>query len=222
MRLQQSTSIITRLILASLLLSLATFSYISKAADKDRFEGWGKAGYNADEYKTGFIEKTHPDQPQVGFIRSLSPNKQDFGTIMRTAGISKQKGKRIQLWSKIKTQDADSAGAWFRVNGKSRTLAFDNMSERRIDGTSDWVEVSLVLDIPEEATSVSYGILLEGDGKVWFHEPKFRIVDLTVKTTERSKDELQQLQLERKTRYVKKQASGNTHAASVSTEVTKK
>ncbi len=80
-----------------------SFTALASNPSKSRFEGWGKAGNNADQYKTGFIEKTHPDQPQVGFIRSLAPNQQDFGTIMRTAGISQQKGQRIQLTSKIKT-----------------------------------------------------------------------------------------------------------------------
>lgn len=221
MRLNQLKSTITKLMLLSLFVS---FSAMAAKTGKHQFEDWGKAGYHADEYITGFIEKTHPEQPQVGFIRSLLPKKQDFGTIMRTAGISKQKGKRIQLWSKIKTQNADSAGAWFRINGKKRTLSFDNMSERRIEGTQDWTEVSLVLDIPEEATSVSYGILLEGEGKVWFHEPKFRIVDLTVQTTERSRSELKQLQLENKIRYASEQnkKSNKDETSSINSVVTKK
>lgn len=211
-------STITSLIVLSLLVS---FSAFSANPQKSRFEGWGKAGNNAEQYKTGFIEKTHPDQPQVGFIRSLSPNAKDFGTIMRTAGISQQKGKRIQLTSKIKTEGASSAGAWFRVNGQNRTLAFDNMSERRIEGTQGWTEVTLVLDIPEEATSVSYGILLEGSGKVWFHEPRFQLVDLTVQTTERSKEELQQLQLESQRRYAERQKQ-HSETSNVNTIVTKK
>lgn len=218
MRLKQLQSTLTTLMLLSLFVSL---SANATNPAKDKFKDWGKAGYNSDEYTTGFIEKTHPEQPQVGFIRSLQPNKQDFGTIMRTAGITQQKGKRIQLWSKLKTQDANSAGAWFRVNGKKRTLAFDNMSERRIEGTQDWVEVSLVLDIPEDATSVSYGILLEGEGKVWFQEPKFRVVDLTVKTTQRSKSELKQLQLENKIRYAN-QKNKKDNTSSTNTVVTKK
>ena len=99
------------------------------------------------------------------------------------------------------------------------------MSERRIEGTQDWTKVTLVLDIPEEATSVSYGILLEGSGKVWFHEPKFQIVDLTVKTTERSKTELQQLQLESEKRYAERQRNNQRKTndnGSVNTIVTKK
>lgn len=194
------------LVLLSLIICV---SALAANPQKSRFAGWGKAGYNPDQYKTGFIEKTHPEQPQVGFIRSLSPNKEDFGTIMRTAGISNHKGERIQLISYIKTEDATSAGAWFRVNGKNKTLAFDNMSERRIIGSKKWTQVTLVLDIPEEATSVSYGILLEGTGKVWFHEPRFKVVDQTVKTTERSKSELHQLQLEYEERLAKQKQQIN-------------
>ncbi len=170
--------------------------FSSVAAVSDPFTGWGKAGYNTDQYQTGFLEKLKDSGRQLGFIKSLEPSKRGFGTLMRTAGIEQFKGKRIELVSYIKTSNAKSAGAWFRVNGEKVTLAFDNMSDRRIRGTKDWQRVSLVLDIPAEAVSVSYGILLEGDGKVWFEQPAFAIVDLTVKTTERSRLKLEDLKME--------------------------
>ncbi|MCJ8275043.1 MAG: hypothetical protein MJK04_37280 [Psychrosphaera sp.] len=172
--------------------------FSSFAAVPDPFTGWGKAGYNTDQYQTGFLEKLKDSGRQLGFIKSLDPSKRGFGTLMRTAGIEQFKGKRIELVTYIKTSKARSAGAWFRVNGEKVTLAFDNMSDRRIRGTKDWQKVSLVLDIPEDAVSVSYGILLEGDGKVWFQKPTFDIVDLTVKTTERSRLKLDDLQMENK------------------------
>lgn len=172
--------------------------FSSVAAVSDPFTGWGKAGYNTDQYQTGFLEKLKDSGRQLGFIKSLDPSKRGFGTLMRTAGIEQFKGKRIELVSYIKTSNAKSAGAWFRVNGEKTTLAFDNMSDRRIHGTKDWQKVSLVLDIPVEAVSVSYGILLEGDGKVWFEQPTFGLVDLTVKITERSRLELDDLQMENK------------------------
>ena len=147
-------------------------------------------------YQTGFLEKLKTSGRQLGFIKSLNPSKRGFGTLMRTADIEAFRGKRIQLISYIKTVDAKSAGAWFRVNGEKKTLAFDNMSDRRIRGTHDWQEVSLVLDIPDDAKTVSYGIMLEGKGKVWFEQPEFEVVDLTVRTTERKRNRIRTLELE--------------------------
>jgi hypothetical protein len=160
-----------------------------------QFSGWGKAGYNTDQYQTGFLEKLKDSGRQLGFIKSLNPSKRGFGTLMRTAGIAEFRGKRIRLTSNIKTVNAKSAGAWFRVNGEKKTLAFDNMSDRRMVGTHDWERVSLVLDIPVDAESVSYGVMLEGDGKVWFEKPTFQVVDLTVRVTEHKKTPIGRLEV---------------------------
>jgi hypothetical protein len=168
----------------------------SKVDDVDPFSGWGKAGYNTDQYQTGFLEKLKTSGRQLGFIKSLNPSKRGFGTLMKTASVEAFHGRRIRLISYIKTVDAKSAGAWFRVNGEKKTLAFDNMSNRRIRGTHDWKQVSLVLDIPEGAKTVSYGVMLEGKGKVWFEQPEFEVVDYTVRTTERKRNQIRTLELE--------------------------
>src|SRR5690606_10812714 len=60
---------------------------------------------------------------------------------------------------------------------------FDNMEKRPIKGTSDWVKYEIVLFVPVEATSISYGVLLAGTGQVWFKGVKFEIVDDTVPET---------------------------------------
>lgn len=163
-------------------------------------KGWGKAGYNAHQYRTGFLDKQKEitQDNQVGFIQSLKPSLRSFATLMRTAGIEDYRGKRIQLTSYIKTSNAGSAGAWFRVNGKTQTLALDNMANRRLSGNKDWREVTLVLDIPTEAETVSYGVLLEGKGKVWFEVPVFHVVDETVAVTSRKRRAISPLAVQRK------------------------
>ena len=193
----------TKLLVGTLL--MVCCSVFAEGADdqvQTEFVGWGKAGYNPEQYQTGFLEKLPGSGRQIGFIKSLDPSKRGFGTLMRTAAIQEHRGKRIQLTSFIKTSNADSVAAWFRVNGKTKTLAFDNMSDRRIKGSKDWDRVNLVLDIPVEAESVSYGIMLEGKGKVWFETPTFQVVDQTVRTTNRKRHNIRTLELESKSLQV--------------------
>lgn len=190
------------------LLLLATLSTTANTFNRqqpDPFFGWSKAGFNTDQYHTGFLEKAKESERHLGFIKALQPSKRGFGTLMQTAGIEQYKGQRIQLTAYIKTAKAKSAGAWFRVNGEKKTLAFDNMNGRRLTGTNDWKKVTLVLDIPHEAESVSYGVLLEGKGQVWFEQPTFQIVNLTVRTTEQDKRELLQLQLQKQNLFATQQ-----------------
>ena len=58
------------------------------------------------------------------------------------------------------------------------------MQSRPIKGTTNWQKYDLVLDVPDDATGIFFGILLSGSGKVWLNDAKFEIVDITVPTTD--------------------------------------
>jgi hypothetical protein len=60
---------------------------------------------------------------------------------------------------------------------------FDNMSDRPILGDTDWLQYALVVDVPEESTSMNFGLFLIDVGKMWLDEVKFEIVDNTVPLT---------------------------------------
>jgi hypothetical protein len=50
-------------------------------------------------------------------------------------------------------------------------IRFDNMMTRKangaLKGTNGWTERSIVLEVPDEATSIHYGFFLQGYGRVW-------------------------------------------------------
>jgi hypothetical protein len=62
-------------------------------------------------------------------------------------------------------------------------LAFDNMQNRPIKGTTDWKQYESILDVPEEAANIAFGVLLSGAGKAWLNDVKFEIVGSQVPTT---------------------------------------
>lgn len=76
-------------------------------------------------------------------------------------------GKMIQLSGYIKTENVKDgfAGLWMRIDPE---IAFDNMAEREITGTTDWqkYEVTLNLD-PKKTEKIVIGGLLVGTGKMW-------------------------------------------------------
>jgi hypothetical protein len=96
-------------------------------------------------------------------------------------------GKRMRFSGWVKSETVASwAGLWMRVDGNgspSRTLAFDNMQSRGIKGTTDWTRYEVVLDVPDDAKAIAFGILLDGEGKVWLSDVKFESVSLSVPTT---------------------------------------
>jgi hypothetical protein len=47
------------------------------------------------------------------------------------------------------------------------------MQDRPISGTRDWYDVDIVLNVPPESESISFGILLQGTGTVWLDNVRF-------------------------------------------------
>lgn len=75
-------------------------------------------------------------------------------------------GKRVRLsaWVKGRGIAGPIAGLWMRVDGAGVVTAYDNMSNRPEHGTTDWHEVSIVLDVPSDALGIVIGAMLQGGG----------------------------------------------------------
>jgi hypothetical protein len=70
-----------------------------------------------------------------------------------------------------------------RVDKESKRVAFDNTHDRPSTDSSDWKKYDVVLDVPQDATGISSGVLLTGSG-VWLSGAKFEIVGPSVLTTD--------------------------------------
>lgn len=113
----------------------------------------------------------------------------EFGGVMQVASAEIYRGKRIRLSAPIKTADVQYwAGLWLRADGvDGRMLAFDNMhmSGRPVVGNRDWRNEYIVLDIPENANAISFGMYLVGSpGKAWLGPVHIEVVGLDVPRTQ--------------------------------------
>jgi hypothetical protein len=70
-----------------------------------------------------------------------------------------------------------------RVDKGTKSVAFDNMQDRPIKGTANWRKYDVVLDVPQDATGIFFGVLLSGSGTVWLSDAKFEIVGASVPAT---------------------------------------
>lgn len=93
------------------------------------------------------------------------------------------RGKRVRLTGWLRTVDVPASGLWARIDGDTHTLAFDNMSDRSVVGTTDWKMYSVVLDVPNDAKYIHLGALLIGRGQIWVDDLKFDVVANDVSTT---------------------------------------
>jgi AraC family transcriptional regulator len=72
-----------------------------------------------------------------------------------------------------------------RIDKGETAVGFDNMEQRAIHGTRPWTMYEVVLDVPADATGISFGALLSGAGEVWLNDVKFDVVGQEVHTTGR-------------------------------------
>ena len=87
-------------------------------------------------------------------------------------------GKRVRISGWIKTKDVLNwaAPTLVIVNRAGYIFAEDNMTDRPTRGTTDWKQIDVVTDIPDEPCLVSFAPILYGSGEVWFDDFQIEIV----------------------------------------------
>jgi hypothetical protein len=58
--------------------------------------------------------------------------------------------------------------------------AFYNSSDQPIKGSTAWQVRSVTLDVPEDGTTISFGVINSGSGQVWIDELSFEVVGKNV------------------------------------------
>ena len=149
-------------------------------------EGWFKAGSNPGKYEMGLDNQVYHDGKYSAFIQSSESEISGFGTLMQTCSAQGFLGKKVKMTGYMKSENVeDWAGLWLRVdsNDSKQPLSFDNMQDRPIKGTTDWTKCEIVLDVPENSSTLNFGALLSGTGKIWFDNLSFEVVSDSTEST---------------------------------------
>jgi hypothetical protein len=149
--------------------------------------GLANAGFETGELsKSGRVEGWHFEQHAGPASYEFTLDKEIFHGGSRSLkitnigaepyGVAQQKipvhglrGKEAILSAWIRTENADGTGAGLtiRMLNSGAILAYNFMSEALVEGTQDWKQYSISLQVPERATDIEVGIMLQGKGMVW-------------------------------------------------------
>ena len=154
-------------------------------SDGETPSGWIRAGKSPKFYRVGvdgglnaaWIES----KPElIDTIRG-----DDFCTLMQSVDARPYLGQRMRVSSQLRATQVDGGVTiWFRVDGPSGSLRFENLEryDRNgpIAGNTDWTERDIVLDVPPEATTLNYGFYLKGNGRGWARGFSLEAVDANV------------------------------------------
>jgi hypothetical protein len=147
-------------------------------------EGWLLAGSNPRGYEAGLDPQASYHGFPSAYLKAKQSATEGFGTLMQEFSAAQYAGKRVRLRASVKAEEvADWAGLWMRVDKGSAIVGFDNMMDRPIKGTTTWQDYEVILDVPQDATGIAFGVLLNKSGSVWLNSVKFESVGLDVPTT---------------------------------------
>jgi len=109
----------------------------------------------------------------------------DFGILSQPVRADNYRGKRVRLsaWVKGRALVGPIAGLWMRVDGAGVVTAYDNMQDRAESGTTDWHQVSIVLDVPVDALGIVIGAMRQGGGTLFIDDMKLETVGESVPST---------------------------------------
>jgi hypothetical protein len=147
--------------------------------------GWHLEGTKPADYEVNVDPQAVDNHHRATvLLRSKKPVVEGFGTMMQQFRADNYLGKRIRLRGSLKADEVQGwAGLWMRVNKGKLVVGFDNMQARAVRGTQGWQDYEIVLDVPSQATDISFGVLLNGSGSVWLSRVRFETVGYYVPTT---------------------------------------
>lgn len=126
--------------------------------------GMGKVANASPKYAAGVL-LDRDGGPIGATFQSLGATPGEFGVLMQSFPAERLIGERIRLQADVATHEVDGRAAlWCRIDAKGSSLAFDNMVDRPISGTTDNRQVGLELVVPDGAESIHFGLLLAGTG----------------------------------------------------------
>jgi hypothetical protein len=142
------------------------------------------AGSKPANYRTGVDTQVFRDGLPSAYLVSTLQDTSGFGTLMQSIQATEYAGKRVRLRGWVRSENVtDWAGLWMRIDKGQTAVGFDNMQQRAIRGSLSWTMYDVVLDVPADATGISFGTLLSGPGEVWLNDVKLEVVGQDAPTT---------------------------------------
>ncbi|GJD60135.1 hypothetical protein CS379_14395 [Methylobacterium frigidaeris] len=143
--------------------------------------GWIVSGSKPHLYDMGIDPDTAYGGGRAALIRcryaeddpAYAAMEKGFATLMQSIAAAPFCGRRVCLSADLRVQDVVGAATlWLRADAAiGRSVAFDNMEERAVDGpltgTQGWTGRRIVLDVPAEAETLHFGFYLRGSGRAW-------------------------------------------------------
>lgn len=109
--------------------------------------------------------------------------QEPFGFANGYLNPERLRGKHVVFSGWIRTENLKEgwAGLWLRADTPAQVGAtFDNMQGGGPSGTTGWRRYEIVMDIPADASAISFGMIMTGKGKAWFDDLQLSVAGVPI------------------------------------------
>jgi len=169
---------------------------LEEIAGRVRIKGWSLRDDDHDDYEAYLEPASRHAGKNCAVVKSKAVSdkktvaRNSMGHLTQICSVDEYRNKRIRMTAWAKSELAEAAYARIEINVIGEwgwyckwRGTFDNLGENPIRGTTDWTKYELVVDVPQESISMSFGVLMIGVGKVWIDDFSFEVVDKSVPLT---------------------------------------
>ena len=136
-------------------------------------------------YKLGIDDAKAHSGDGAAFIVGNNANKNDWNSLSQIIRVNDFAGKRIRVTGWMKSENlSDYASLWMRIDDYKSRVNADVFNNRVMTGSNDWKQYEIILDVPENANTISFGMLLHRNGKAWIDDLKIEVVGQNIYSTE--------------------------------------
>jgi hypothetical protein len=145
---------------------------------------WGGGAVSPTSYALGTDHSCRHSGSGAGFLASKVNQPTSFASLTQAIKADDFRGKRVRWKGWVRSESVTNyGGLWMRVDGPGETQAFDNSFNHPVKGSTGWHEVAVVLDVPENAIGIAFGVLLSGPGDIVVDDLVMEVVPMSVAST---------------------------------------
>ncbi len=132
--------------------------------------------YNA--YMTDFKPKTGKYCLE---LNRFAPYKDSlYGSVMQSIDAKPYRGKSVKFGAWVRAEihgPQGSAHLWLIEYNKEKDINVYDLMEDRPIVSNEWDYYQIIVDIPDNADFINFGLMLKGNGKAWIDGAEFVIAD---------------------------------------------
>ncbi len=145
--------------------------------------GWFLSGPRLQAFKIGVDREVRFRGGASGRLVSVEKG-QGAGTMMQSISAASYLGKRLRFSATVRTRGVDGwTGIWLRIDRPDARTSFDNTQSRPIRNDAEWTRVEVVLDVPNDALAIHFGLVQDGHGTSWIDDAALEVVSKDVAVT---------------------------------------